>query len=42
VSAMNTSEIVPDLFGSVEASMRELGFVKVKDYFRLRRLLLEM
>ena len=40
VSAMNTSEIVPDLFGSVEASMRELGFVKVKDYFHLRRLLL--
>jgi len=32
-STMDTTKIVPDLFGSIEASMRELGFVEVKDYF---------
>jgi len=37
---MNMSKIVPYLFGSIEASMRELGFVKVKDDFRFCTLLL--
>jgi hypothetical protein len=33
MSMMNASEIIPNLFGSVEVSMRELGFVKMKNYF---------
>jgi hypothetical protein len=32
-STMNASEIIPNLFGGVKASMRELGFVEMKDYF---------
>ena len=40
MSTMNMSKVVPDLFGSIEASMWEQGFVEVKDYFHICTLLL--